>query len=120
MAVLAVMNGVARTVWITPHWGEQTGHLISTLTGGLVLFLTMVLFLPWIGPKTRCRLWQIGFFWLALTVAFEFLAGHYLFGNPWERLLADYNIFRGRVWVVILLLQLFGPPVAGRLRKIGP
>ncbi|MEW6185202.1 MAG: hypothetical protein AB1585_05615 [Thermodesulfobacteriota bacterium] len=118
MAVLAVLNGVARVSVITPYWGDQAGHLLSTLTGGIILFLTMYLFLPWIGPKSSRRIWQLGFFWLGLTVAFEFLAGHYLFGNPWEKLLADYNLFRGRVWVVILLLQLFGPMLAAKLRKI--
>jgi hypothetical protein len=51
-------------------------------------------------------------------LAFEFLAGHYLFGNPWERLLADYNIFRGRVWVTVLLLQLFGPFFAAKVRGL--
>ena len=38
---------------------------------------------------------MVGIAWVALTVAFEFLAGHYVFGNSWEKLLADYNVLRG-------------------------
>ena len=47
-----------------------------------------------------------GIMWVALTVAFEFLAGHYVFGNSWKRLTADYNVFRGRIWILVLLTAL--------------
>jgi hypothetical protein len=47
--------------------------------------------------------------WVALTVAFEFLAGHYVFGNSWEGLIADYNVFRSRLWILVLLMNLFTP-----------
>jgi hypothetical protein len=46
---------------------------------------------------------------VALTVAFEFFAGHYAFGNSWERLIADYNVFRGRIWILVLLANFFAP-----------
>jgi hypothetical protein len=36
-------------------------------------------------------------------VGFEFLVGHYVMGYPWIRLFHDYNIFAGRLWVVLLL-----------------
>jgi hypothetical protein len=45
----------------------------------------------------------VGLYWLLLTVAFEFLGGHYLFGKSWENLPADYNLMRGRVWVAVLV-----------------
>jgi hypothetical protein len=54
----------------------------------------------------------VGLLWVVLTVAFEFLAGHYIFGNSWETLLADYNVFRGRVWLLVLLTNLLAPLLA--------
>jgi hypothetical protein len=120
MSVLAVANGVIRTLWITPHLGEATAHILGTLSALILLFGAIVLILPWVGPRNKNQVWIIGGFWLVLTLAFEFLAGHYLFGNPWERLLADYNIFRGRVWVTVLLLQLFGPFFAAKIRGLLP
>ena len=47
--------------------------------------------------------------WVAPTVGFEFLAGHYVFGNGWERLIADYNVFRGRIWILVLAANIFAP-----------
>jgi hypothetical protein len=118
MAVLAIVNGTVRNALITPHLGENAGHVISTVSFCILSFFVMWLLIPWIGPKDRGQVWQIGIIWLGSTIAFEFIAGHYVFGNPWDKLLADYNIFRGRIWIAVLLLQLFGPLGAARLRGL--
>ena len=44
--------------------------------------------------------------------AFELLAGHYLFGNSWGRLLEDYNLLRGRIWVLVLVTTAVAPVLA--------
>jgi hypothetical protein len=48
-----------------------------------------------------------------------FLGSHYLFGNPWQRLLADYNLAQGRIWVLVPLATLVAPVIAFALRQ-GP
>jgi hypothetical protein len=35
--------------------------------------------------------------------------------EPWERLLADYNIVRGRLLIVVWLTTLFAPLVCGKI-----
>jgi hypothetical protein len=53
---------------------------------------------------------------VVLVLAFEFLAGHYLFGTPWSELLADYNVMRGRIWPLVLVTTFVAPYLAGRMR----
>lgn len=65
--------------------------------------------IPWLGPRAVHQALLIGTVWIILTIAFEFLAGQYLFSNSWTRLLADYNLLRGRVWVLVPLATLLGP-----------
>jgi hypothetical protein len=67
---------------------------------------------PWIGVDTLGQAWSIGALWVAMTLAFEFLAGHYLFKNPWEKIVADYNVTRGRIWVLVPICTLFALPMA--------
>jgi hypothetical protein len=55
----------------------------------------------------------IGVLWLALTVFFEFCFGHYVEGQLWDMLLANYNVLNGRIWVLVLLSELIAPPVLG-------
>ncbi len=47
--------------------------------------------------------------WLGLTVAFEFLFGHYAMGHTWSRLLQDYKLLEGRVWVLLLIWVTMAP-----------
>lgn len=58
----------------------------------------------------------MGVIWLFSTIAFEFIAEHYVFGNSWEKLLADYNLFEGRIWSLVLLTILLAPYIANKLR----
>jgi hypothetical protein len=60
-------------------------------------------------PATARDAWRIGAMWVALTLASEFLAGHYLFRNPWPRLLADDNVLRGRIWILVLITTAIAP-----------
>jgi len=61
--------------------------------------------------------WKIGGVWLGLTLAFEFLAGHYLFGNSWHKLLADYDVLAGRIWVFLPIVALISPRLALALQR---
>lgn len=72
--------------------------------------------LPWIRPGTLRDAWGVGILWLVLTLAFEFLAGHYLFGDSWAKLLAEYNVLQGRLWVTVPLTTLFAPVVTFAMR----
>jgi hypothetical protein len=46
---------------------------------------------------------------MALTVAFEFLFFHYVGGEPWPELLANYDLSEGRLWPLILLWVAVAP-----------
>lgn len=54
-------------------------------------------------PIERRGALKVGALWLVLTLAFEFLAGHYLFQKPWAVLLQDYDLSWGRIWVAVLI-----------------
>jgi len=60
-------------------------------------------------------LWLIGIIWLVLTLAFEFGVGHFVMKKSWNTLLEDYNILKGRTWVLVLVVTLCGPYLAGSM-----
>jgi hypothetical protein len=112
LLVVAVANGAAREFLLVPRLGAQTGHVVSTLVLCAAILVVALLTIRWIAPRGRRGALWVGGAWLALTLGFEFLAGHYLFGNSWEKLLADYNLLRGRVWILVLIATLFAPACA--------
>ena len=109
LAVVAVANGAAREFLIAPGLGAQTGHVVSTIILCAAIVIVALLSIRWIGPRGRRGALWVGGTWLALTLVFEFLAGHYVLGNSWEKLFADYNLLRGRVWILVLIATLFAP-----------
>jgi hypothetical protein len=120
LLVLAIGNAGVRETLITPSMGASAGHVISTMTLCAAILLLSWLTIAWIRPGLSGDTWAIGGLWFGLTAAFEFLAGHYLFGNPWSRLLEDYNVVRGRVWVLVLLTTALAPLLSARARGLIP
>jgi hypothetical protein len=115
---LAIVNGALRELWIIPHRGELVGHVASTLLLCAVIVLTSWFAIGWIRPLSSQQAWTVGLEWVLMTLAFEFLAGHYLFGNPWSRLFADYNVLRGRIWVLVLITTLLAPVYVASVRGL--
>lgn len=116
LSVVAVANGLFRNAVITPRLAEQRAHAVSTLVLCILIFLLTLVFIRWIGPRSSVEASLIGLLWVALTLAFEFLAGHYAFGHSWQKLLADYRIWEGRFWVLVPIVTYLAPRWALRLR----
>lgn len=116
LAVVAVANGIIRSAWLEPALGEGRAHILSTLALCALIFVIALGSIAWIGPGTRLQAALVGLLWVALTLTFEFLAGHFVFGHPWSRLLADYNLLRGRIWILVPITTYLAPRWAFRLR----
>ena len=112
MLALAIANGAARESLLLPRLGTAPAHIISTIVLSVLIFIAGSLAMPWIAPATQREAWTIGIVWVLLTLAFEFLAGHFIFGRPWKVLLADYNLAAGRIWILVLIVTLITPVVA--------
>jgi len=114
--VAAILNGVFRESFITPKLGEHAGHIISTIIFICVILFGTYLFITNLKINyTRLDLFLIGAFWLVLTILFEFVFGHYVMGNSWDTLLADYNLLNGRVWSLVLVTTFIAPLLIGTI-----
>jgi hypothetical protein len=107
-----IRNGVFK-----PVVGDLAAHQISS-----VIFMAVILVVTYAILRfsnlvlSDFEAFFMGTIWMISTIMFEFIAGHYVFGNPWEKLLADYNLFEGRIWSLVLLTILIAPYIANKLR----
>lgn len=109
LLIVAIANGALRVAVLIPRIGDYRAHVVSTLIlTGLIMIITLAIS-EWIGIASILDAVVVGLVWVAMTLAFEFLAGHYLFGNSWARLLADYDLRHGRIWVVVLIATMWSP-----------
>lgn len=118
LLLAAMANGAFREAVLTPRMGRGVAHAVSTVMLSLLILLIGWMSTPWIAPATLQDAWMIGALWVGLTIAFEFLAGHFVFGRPWNELLADYNLLAGRIWLMVLVVTLMTPVVAFTRRAL--
>jgi len=117
MVPIAMLNGSLRQYGYGPYLSELVAHQISTLTGMLLMGLYIAWVMRrWPAASGRQAL-AIGLLWLTMTVAFEFLFGHYLAGHSWQRLLADYDLASGRLWGLFLAWIAVAPWLLQHLRQ---
>ncbi len=109
MVLVAIGNGLFREKVLSRYFNELHAHQLSTISFiflfGCYVYGIFKIKLPMSTEQTV----MIGLLWLAMTILFEFLFGHYIAGYSWEKLLHDYNIFEGRLWLLVLMWILISP-----------
>lgn len=115
---LAIANGAIRTLALSPYMTETAARFLSTLLLCLAIALLAHATITWVGPQSARQALGVGVLWCGLTLAFEFLAGHYLFRTPWDALLADYDLAAGRIWILAPVVCLLAPLWAARRRRL--
>ena len=111
---VAFANGALREILIVPRVGDIAGRAISSIVLAVAVLVVSWFTIAWIRPPSPAGAWIIGLLWLGLTLAFEFLAGHYLFGDPWRQLRAEYNVLQGRLWILVPLTTLLAPVITAK------
>jgi len=101
MIPLAVFNGIIREKIIVRFTDELKSHQLSTILL-IIIFAVYTLALGYFAPVLSLfSAVSIGLMWAVLTITFEFLFGNFVAKIPFSELLNDYNLFKGRIWILI-------------------
>lgn len=108
---IGILNGALRVMTYQKHMPEIRAHQLSCFTG--IFFIGLAIyFIDRVWPmESSGQALLIGLIWTVLTILFEFGFGHYVMKHPWEKLVHDYRIDRGRLWVLVLFWILLVPQV---------
>jgi hypothetical protein len=113
--IFAIINGGIRNKFFKPYVGDSIAHQISTIIFIIVILIVTYLILKFSYIQlSDSQAIIMGTIWLLLTIFFEFIAGHYIFGNPWDKLVSDYNILKGRIWSLVLLTTFLAPYITNK------
>jgi hypothetical protein len=117
MVILAILNGAVREKVYGRFMSELSAHQLSTFTG-LILFGFYIWILTGVCRiESSSQALMIGGLWLAMTILFEFVFGHFIMRHPWRKLLHDYNVLKGRLWLLMLIWIAIAPYVFYRVRS---
>lgn len=122
MVVIAVVNGFFGDLVVSMFIGGYKAHLYKTFFIITVIFIGARIYvlktadLASTGSPYLPAL-SAGLLWLCCSVIFEFVFGHYVFRFPWEKLFADYRIWEGRLWSLVLASEVVMPLINAWLLK---
>ena len=114
---IAIINGSIRTYIYSEYLIALKAHQLSVLSFVILFGLYVWLVFPWLRLKSRKDSFIIGANWVLFTILFEFIFGHFAMGHSWETLFHDYNLFSGRLWVLVLVWILLAPYVIFQIKK---
>lgn len=104
-----IINGVLREGWYKAKVGDLWSNIIGCITLSVIFLLYVFLFFHnQIQSISTSQLFLMGFIWLIMTLVFEFGIG-LINHRSLSYMLADYNIFKGRLWPLVLLTIFLSP-----------
>ena len=109
LMLVGVLNGALRTFTYQKYLPEIRAHQFSSFSGIFVIgFMVYLAHRNW-PIQSGSQAIIIGTIWLVMTLVFELGFGRYIMKHPWKRLLHDYRIDKGRLWVLVLIWILLAP-----------
>jgi hypothetical protein len=116
LAVAMFANGTFRVLVLQPRLGEGLARQVATVSGiAIVLALTLA-FVRRLARPGGGDLLKVGVLWLVLTLVFELGMG-WISGASWETMVADYDVSRGRLWPLALVVILVAPRLWGAVLR---
>jgi hypothetical protein len=111
------VHGVVRRLVLEPQIGDLAARQLSVFTGAVIIVLLLWLTLPWLGPQSDRRWWELGLLWLTLTLAFEITLGRAA-GMSWDRIASDFDPRRGGFLALGMIVILVAPRVLADRRGL--
>jgi len=109
-------HGGLRTIFLSPLLGDFRARQVSVFSGSVLIVLIACLFARWLRAETTAARLMVGFFWLGLTLLFELSLARYVFRRSWESLASDFNLLKGGLLPIGLVVLTLSPLLAARLR----
>lgn len=109
LCVAMTGNGIVREAALVPLVKRTAADILSVALGITIVLGVTRLLLGRFAGRPDAHPGRVAAAWLGLTLAFEFLFGHYVDGKSWGELVENYALWRGNLWPVVLLSVVLAP-----------
>ena len=109
IALGEMMNGIFRTVFLGPRFGDFRARQVALIPGVIIIYSIGWFFVPWINPSNSAECYFVGFILMLGMALFDALFGRFMFKFPWERIAQDFNVFKGNLLTIGLIALFFMP-----------
>ena len=117
IAVFAVLNGIMRENIFVPYFGEAAALPISGITLSIIIFTITYLSFRLFDKCSSIGYLYIGMQLVVMTLAFELTFGHFVMGKTWQELFGVFNVIKGDLFIVALLVTFLSPKIVSMIKK---
>jgi len=116
IACLAVGNGFIRDLVMAPRFGAGLALPLSGISLSVIVFAVTYIAFGFLRAPEKPACLLIGVQWVLMTLAFEWIFGSLVAGKPWMDLLQLFDVTRGNLFSLVLLVTLSSPYLVARIK----
>jgi len=116
IAIFAILNGIFRESVLISNVGPNMALPVSGITLSIIVFIVTYLSLPLFGKHHALTYFFIGLQWVFMTLLFEFFFGHYMMEKSWSDILQVFNIMKGNLFIIVLIVSLVSPILVAKIK----
>ncbi|HSR73436.1 MAG TPA: hypothetical protein VLL31_01205 [Sulfurovum sp.] len=117
IALSAIANGLFRETVLLSSLGQSIALPVSGMLLSLIVFIVTYLSFPLFGKHNAPTYFLIGLQWVLMTLLFEVLLGHYMMGKSWYDISQVFNIMKGDLFIIVLIVSLFSPLLVAKIKS---
>ena len=118
MVIAAILNGLFREEVLIPELGSSKALLLSGIFLSLFVLVIIAVSIGIFGKHKSKEYFMIGGFWVIMTLIFELGLGFIVRGKSFEEVIQIFNVFRGNLFILVLITSFFALWITAKLRKI--
>ena len=118
MVIAAIINGALRDRILALHFDSATALAMSGIMLSLLVFVICYLFIGYLGQAQQHQYILIGLFWVCLTLGLELGFGHYVLGKSWAEIMQVFNIRRGDLFLLVLIVSIISPWLSAKFKGL--
>lgn len=109
------IHGIVRRVVLEPIVGDLLARQVSVVIGSVIILVIAFIFVRWLKGLGKLDFFVVGAIWVGLTIAFEIGIGRLAMDLTWERILSDYDLAKGGLMPLGLIVMLLAPLITAKV-----
>jgi len=109
IAVGEILNGNIRVRILNRKFGDKPAKKIGFFTGLIIIYSIAWISMPWLDPKNLTECFFIGLTWMIMMLGLDIYVGRFVFRFPWNKILEDFDIRKGNLLGLGMILLFFCP-----------
>jgi len=106
-----ILNGNFRVRFLHRRYGINRAKKISFFTGITIIYTICWYTLSWVNPSNLQDCFQVGLIWMLLMLCVDIYFGRYVFRFKWIKILEDFDLRKGNLLGIGMVLLFFCPTI---------